>query len=185
MKAGITILVAAVITISGIAEATAASFVNVNVKQQRRGLFGQRSNTNVNVNGVNVNVQNRGLLGRQTVTNVSVPRNQHFNGFNNNNVNVFVDANGRVHRRNSNVNVAVAANGFNFNNAGIRVNAFGTRTVVDANGNVFEVDAFGNSVFRGSAFRGFGQGYGGGISANVGYGYYPGINSFGFSGTCH
>lgn len=40
-------------------------------------------------------------------------------------------------------------------NSGVRANVFGTRTVIDGNGNVFEVDAFGNARFRGNSFRGF------------------------------
>ena len=51
---------------------------------------------------------------------------------------------------------AVNGRGFNtFNAAGF--NAFGTATFTDGAGNVFEADAFGNTVFRGNAFnRGFG-----------------------------
>lgn len=40
----------------------------------------------------------------------------------------------------------------------VRFNTFGTRTVVDAFGNVFEADAFGNTVLRGNrgGFNAFG-----------------------------
>lgn len=37
-----------------------------------------------------------------------------------------------------------------------RVNTFGTRTVIDGFGNVFEVNSFGQPVIRSSNFRGFG-----------------------------
>lgn len=67
-----------------------------------------------------------------------------------------------------------SANGFRFNSFG-RFNSFDSRTFVDANGNVFEQDRFGNLVFRGNAFgRGFsGRNFrssgfnGGGNSINV------------------
>lgn len=57
------------------------------------------------------------------------------------------------------VNLQVGHNGFRgFRRArfrAFRFNTFGSRTVVDNFGNVFEVDAFGNARLRGSAFRGF------------------------------
>lgn len=77
-------------------------------------------------------------------------------------------------RRNSTtvINNGVAVNGAAFVPAGFNVlavngrqlnafntgfNAFGTTAFTDAAGNVFEADAFGNTVFRGNAFnRGFG-----------------------------
>jgi hypothetical protein len=104
-----------------------------NVVVQRNGLFGRRVNVAVNNGFNNVAVVNRGFFGRRT--------------------NVFVN-NGFVPA----ANVAVV-NGRGFNTfVGVgRVNVFGTRTFTDFNGNVFEADAFGNTVFRGNAFnRGFG-----------------------------
>jgi hypothetical protein len=136
------------------------------------------SNVAVNVGG-NVQVQsvNRfGLLGlRRNVVNVQsngfATNVRSFNTgpfgllrFNRSNVNVVnggaavaVNVNNRgFFGRRNNVNVAVNGRGFNNNavffNNGFRVNSFGTRTVVDGVGNVFEVDAFGNSRFRGNSF---------------------------------
>lgn len=50
-----------------------------------------------------------------------------------------------------------------------RLNTFGTRTVVDGNGNVFEVDAVGNSILRGNR-GGFNQFGGATVS---GFGIVP------------
>lgn len=40
-------------------------------------------------------------------------------------------------------------------NSGVRFNSFGSRTLTDFGGNVFEQDFSGNTIFRGSRFRGF------------------------------
>lgn len=53
------------------------------------------------------------------------------------------------------VGVPVRAQSFGHVNSFNRVNAFGTRTVIDGFGNVFEVDAFGRPLIRASGFRGF------------------------------
>lgn len=116
-------------------------------------------------------VNNRGAFGR--VRSQTVVRS---NGFN-------VAVNNNRFRRN---NVAVQVNGFNrganFNS--FRFNTFGTRTVADNFGNVFQVDQFGNSRLVAPAVRGFGV-------SPLGYGYgganFQNFNSFGvggFSG-CH
>lgn len=52
-------------------------------------------------------------------------------------------------------------NGFRLNSFQTRqFNSFGSRTFVDGHGNIFEVDRFGNAIFRGNArssrFGGFG-----------------------------
>lgn len=139
--------------------------------------FGRRNNVNVFVNGGgrgNVVVQqNRGFFRRNNNVNVVfgnrfVPRR--------NNVNVFVASNrgfgfNRVNSFHSHGFGFNQVNGFRLNSFGHRINTFGTRTVVDGSGNVFEVDAFGNSVFRGNAF-----GFGGGFSTSQsffssGFGY--------------
>lgn len=133
---------------------------NVNV-QSRDGLFGGRSNINVNSGVSNVNVQSRnGLFGRNQV-NVNV--NDAFrqknnavnvinvnNGLRHNNANVINVANGFQHHGANQANV-IFSNGFHGN----RVNAFGSRTLVDNHGNVFEVNSFGAPVIRSSGFRGF------------------------------
>jgi hypothetical protein len=46
----------------------------------------------------------------------------------------------------------------------VRVNTFGSRTVVDGFGNVFEVNSFGQPVIRSNSFRGFGVNSFGGFS---------------------
>lgn len=92
---------------------------------------GNRRNNVLVANG-NVVVSNRGVFGRNRSTVVVN------NGFGNN---------------------AVLVNGGRLNSFNsVRVNTFGTQTFVDGGGNVFEVDAFGNSAFRGNSFRGFGVG---------------------------
>jgi hypothetical protein len=92
---------------------------------------------NVN-NGSNVRVKsvNRGGLFRRNVNKVKVRSNNNFSR--GNQINVFA--------------AGVPSTTIN----GRRVNVFGTRTIVDGNGNVFEIDAFGNKRFRGNTFnRGF------------------------------
>lgn len=71
---------------------------------------------------------------------------------------------------------AFGVNRFNqFGLGGVgRFNTFGTRTVTDQFGNVFQVDAFGNSVFVGNAARGFGVNQFGGFGGrgfSFGFGY--------------
>lgn len=82
--------------------------------------------------------------------------------------------------------VAVSVNGRSFrSHNNFRFNNFGTRTVVDRHGRVFEVDAFGNSRFRGSAFnRGFSAfGAVGGFNHGFNRGFNRGFNN-GF-GNCN
>jgi len=115
---------------------------------------------NNNGNFKSKSVQRNGLFGRRNVAKVKVRNN---NNRSNNNFAVFA--------------AGIPATTIN----GFRVNAFGTRTVVDGNGNVFEVDAFGNSRFRGNSsnrgFSSFSSSFNRGFNVNS-------FNSFnrGFSG---
>lgn len=114
---------------------------NVSIRQVQRGPLGfPRSVTRINSNNggfSNVNIANvNGFgLGRNR-TNINVFNNNGFGG------------NAAV----LSLNAGLPVTTFN----GFRVNSFGTRTVVDGSGNIFEVDSFGNSAFRGNAAaRGF------------------------------
>lgn len=113
--------------------------------------FGFRRGASVNARNFNVQV-NRGFFGPRVAVNVGrgnfASRNFNQSGnFNFNRRAVFAPR-----------GVSVNVNGFGsrsfvgFNNRNARFNSFGTRTVVDGFGNVFEVDAFGNAVVRGNKF---------------------------------
>lgn len=62
--------------------------------------------------------------------------------------------NGVFNRNQSQINVINGAAVPFIPNA-VRVNTFGTRTVIDNFGNVFEVNSFGHPVIRSNSFRGF------------------------------
>lgn len=160
MKRFLLLLAAIVLTCLFCSEASATGFgilgignSSTVVRQVNRGPLGfarNRSTVRVNNfggfnNAIAVNNFNRGFGNNVAVF------NNGFNGFNNVNIASFNRGFGRVN------SLAVVNGGLPVTTInGFRVNAFGTSTVVDNFGNVFEADAFGNTVLRGNAAaRGF------------------------------
>ncbi len=152
---------------------------NRNVVRVNNGGF---NNVAVNVNGFN------GFNRFNGFNNIRVNSFNRFGGFNNVAINSFGGFGSGFNRFGGFNNIAVVNGGLpvtTFN--GLRVNAFGTSTVVDNFGNVFEADAFGNTAFRGNAgVRGFTNfGSAGFFPQAVGFG--PQVISsggFGFAGSC-
>lgn len=137
-------------TVLGESAQAGGGFVNVRVSNNRP-LF---PILNAALQGVGARTQARrsALLGVPRGSNINVRVNSFGSrAFFPASANVFVNSGIPVFHPSTTVSI----NGFAPNSFG-RFNAFGTATTVDQFGNVFESDAFGNTVFRGSAFRGFG-----------------------------